>query len=134
MIEERPRPLISSFTAPFWSAARERRLEVQRCDDCATYRFPPDPGCFACGSAQYSWIPVSGDATLWSWTVCYPPMLPFFQARAPWPVAVVQLAEGPRMVAAIEGISPDEYQTGMPLRAAFSKVDEDLTLVVFEKA
>jgi uncharacterized OB-fold protein len=134
MIEERPRPLVTGFAAPFWEAARERRLVVPRCDDCATYRFPPDPGCFACGSARSSWTPVSGEATLWSWTVGYAPMLPFFQARAPWPVAVVQLVEGPRMVTTIAGVVAEDYVVGMPLRATFEDVDEELTLVVFQRA
>jgi uncharacterized protein len=134
MVQERPLPLITGVTAPFWSAARERRLVVQRCDDCGQLRFPPDPGCFACGSARSTWAPVSGRATLYSWTVCHPPLLPFFQQHAPWPVVVVQLEEGPRMVATLAGIPPEDYAVGMPLQAGFEDIDDDVTLIVFQAA
>lgn len=134
MVQERPLPLITGVTAPFWSATRERRLVVPRCDDCGRLRFPPDPGCFACGSPRSTWVPVSGRATLYSWTVCHPPLLPFFQQYAPWPVVVVQLEEGPRMVATLSGIPLESYAVGMPLQAGFEDVDDDVTLVVFHAA
>lgn len=134
MIAERPLPEITPLTEPFWSAAKERRLVVQRCDDCATYRFPPEIGCYRCGSLRSSWVPVSGRATLYSWTVCHPPLLPYFQERAPWLVAVVQLEEGPRMVTNLVGVPAEEYEIGLPLEVDFEEVDEEITLVVFRRA
>jgi uncharacterized OB-fold protein len=134
MIADRPLPEITLLTQPFWSAAKERRLVVQRCDDCETLRFPPEPGCYQCGSLRSSWVPLSGRATLWSWTVCYPPLLPYFAERAPWPVAVVQLEEGPRMVTNLVGMSIEEYAIGVSLVADFEDVSEDVTLVVFRPA
>ena len=134
MIAERPLPEITPLTEPFWSAAKERRLVVQRCDECGALRFPPEPGCCQCASLQSSWVPVSGRATLWSWTLCYPPLLPYFAERAPWPVAVVQLEEGPRMVTHLARVPVEEYAIGMPLIAAFDDVDGEVTLVVFRRA
>ena len=134
MIAERPLPEITPLTEPFWSAARERRLVVQRCGECGTLRFPPEPGCYQCASLRSSWVPVSGRATLWSWTLCYPPLLPYFAERAPWPVAVVQLEEGPRMVTSLAGVPVGEYEIGMPLVADFDDVDDEITLVVFRRA
>ena len=134
MIAERPLPEITPLTEPFWSAAKERRLVVQRCEECGTLRFPPEPGCYRCGSLRSSWAEMSGRATLWSWTLCYPPLLPYFAERAPWPVAVVQLEEGPRMVTNLAGVPVEEYVMGMPLVADFEDVDEEITLVVFRRA
>ncbi len=134
MIADRPLPEITPLTEPFWSAAKARRLVVQRCDDCGALRFPAEPGCYACGSLRSSWVPVSGRATLWSWTACYPPLLPYFAERAPWPVAVVQLGEGPRMVTNVVGVPVEEYEIGMPLVADFEDVTDDVTLVVFRRA
>ena len=134
MPQDRPLPLVSGVTAPFWEAARDRRLVVQRCDDCQAYRFPPDPGCPACGSPRATWTPVSGRAVLYSWTVGHPPMLPFFQARSPWPVAVVQLEEGPRLATNLLDVAVEEYAVGMPLRVDFEDVDGAVTLPAFRKA
>lgn len=134
MIAQRPLPQITPLTEPFWSAAKERRLVLQRCDACAAYRFPPEVACVYCGSSRATWTPASGRATLWSWTVGHPPLLPYFAERAPWPVAVVQLQEGPRMVTDLVDVPVEAYAAGMPLVADFEDVDDDVTLVVFRRA
>ena len=133
MISERPLPEITPLTEPFWSAARSRRLVVQRCDACSAYQFPPELACTACGSPDTRWVPVSGRATLYSWTVAYPPLLPYFQEHAPWPVVAVELEEGPRMFSNLVDVPVDDYRIGMPLQADFQDVDEETTLVVFRR-
>lgn len=134
MIATRPLPEITPLTQPFWSAAKERRLVIQRCDGCAAYRFPPEPACVFCASPNATWTQVSGRATLWSWTVGYPPLLPYFAERAPWPVAVVQLEEGPRMVTNVVGVVIEDYAIGMALLADYGDIDGEITLVVFRRA
>lgn len=133
MIVQRPLPEMTPLTEPFWSAAKERQLVIQRCDACGAYRFPPEPACVYCGSLRATWAPVSGRATLWSWTVGYPPLLPFFAQRAPWPVAVVQLDEGPRMVTNLVNVPVEDYEVGTPLEAAFEDAADGVTLVVFRR-
>ena len=134
MISERPLPEITPLTEPFWTAAKSRRLVVQRCRECGAYRFPPEVACFPCGSSQVDWAPVSGRATLYSWTVAHPPLLPYFQERSPWPVAAVRLEEGPRMVTNLVGVPVGEYRVGMPLQVDFEDVNDEITLVVFRRA
>ena len=134
MIVQRPLPEVTPVTEQFWSALREHRLVVQRCDSCGTLRFPPEVGCFECGSTASTWTELSGRAALWSWTIGHPPLLPFFAERAPWPVAVVQLEEGPRMVTNIADVPVEEYAFGMALVADYEDVADDVTLVVFRRA
>jgi len=134
MIAARPLPEITPLTEPFWSAAREGRLLLQRCDGCAAYRFPPQVACGHCGSRHATWAQVTGRATLWSWTVGYPPLLPYFAERAPWPVAVVQLEEGLRMATNLVDVPVEEYEIGLLLEAAFERIDDEVTLVVFRRA
>ena len=131
MITERPLPAVTPLTEPFWSAARAHRLVMQQCRACDAYRFPPDVGCYSCGSREAAWSPVSGRATLYSWTVTYPPLLPYFQERVPWPVVVVELEEGPRMVTNLLDVAVEEYRIGMSLKVDFEDIDEELSLVVF---
>ena len=134
MVAERPLPKITPLTEPFWSAAKARRLLVQRCEACGAHQFPPERGCPACGSPRMAWVEASGRASLYSWTIAYPPLLPYFAERAPWPIAVVELEEGPRMVTNLVGVPLDDYRVGLPLRAAFEDVDDETTLVVFRRA
>lgn len=131
MITERPLPAVTALTEPFWSAARSHQLVLQQCQACDAYRFPPEVGCYVCSSTEARWSPASGRAKLYSWTVAYPPVLPYFQERVPWPVAVVELEEGPRMVTNLVDVLVDDYRIGMPLQVAFEDIDDDLSLVVF---
>ena len=134
MTSARPLPEITPATEPFWSAARRRQLVLQRCGGCGAYRFPPELACAACGSREAEWAPVSGRATLYTWTVAYPPLLPYFAERAPWPIAVVELAEGPRLITNLAGIAVEDYAIGMALQVDFEDLDETTTLPVFRRA
>lgn len=133
MIAERPLPEITELTAPFWNSAKDRRLVIQRCDECQTYRFPPEPACAECSSLAATWTEVSGRATLYTWTEAYPPLLPYFAERAPWPIAFVELEEGPRMATNLIDIPVSEYEFGMALQAGFEDIADDVTLVVFRR-
>jgi len=134
MLAERPLPDVTPLTEPFWAAARERRLVVQRCESCRAHQFPPEVACTHCGAPDLAWTPVSGRATLYSWTVAHPPLLPYFAQRAPWPVVAVQLEEGPRLVTNLVDVPLEQYEFGMPLQADFEPVSDDVTLVVFRRA
>lgn len=130
---EAPRPLpdITPLTEPFWSAARRHELVMQRCTDCGAYRFPPERGCFECGSAQAEWHPVEPRGTLFTWTVVHPPVLPYFAGKTPFPVAVVELECGVRMVTELRAVPVEAYRSGMPVEASFEDIDDRLALVHF---
>ena len=55
-----PPPMADTITLPFWQAAAEHRLVVQRCTDCAATRHPPSPVCPACRPDGSDWQEVSG--------------------------------------------------------------------------
>jgi uncharacterized OB-fold protein len=134
MVGDRPMPAIEPHTERFWKAARERQLLVPKCGDCQALQFPPETSCTHCGSPSQEWVAVSGRATLYTWTICHPPLLPYFARHAPWPVVCVELAEGVRMVSQIPDVRVEDYAIGMPLVADFEDVDEERTLVVFRPA
>ncbi len=54
--------------------------------------------------------------------------------RLPMVVALVQLPEGVRMVGEMPGVRPDQVRIGLPVRATFVRVDEDLTLPAWRPA
>ena len=134
MVALRPVPAVEPHTEPFWEAVREHRLVLPRCTSCGALQFPPELACTHCGAPERIWESASGRATLYTWTVCHPPLLPYFSEHAPWAVAVVELEEGVRMVARITGLDVDDYRIGIPLVADFEDVDDTHTLVVFRPA
>ncbi len=48
--------------------------------------------------------------------------------QLPFVVALITLTEGVRMVGELLGVPPDRVRIGLPVRAEFVRVDDDLTL------
>jgi uncharacterized OB-fold protein len=129
----RPIPPTSELTQPYWDAARRGEMAVQRCDACGHRPFPPRATCPRCGSTSLSWSPVSGRATVYSYTVAHRPPHPAFAAQVPLVVAIVELEEGPRLFTNIVGCDPAEVVVGMAVEATTEAIDEsDMVLPVFK--
>lgn len=67
----------------FFEAAKEGRLEIQRCADCKTLRHPPAPACPSCRSFSWDTVESTRRCTLHSFTVIHHPKDPAFSTR--WP-------------------------------------------------
>lgn len=117
-------------TQHFWDGTREGELRLQRCDDCSHTYFPPRPFCPTCGSRKVSIVKASGKATLYSYVISHRPAPGF---SAPYAVAVVELAEGPRMMTNIVDCpqTPEALQLDMPLEVTFQKQSDTVTLPIF---
>ena len=46
----------------------------------------------------------------------------------PFVVALVELAEGVRMLGELRGVEPDAVTVGLPVEVEFLRVDDDLTI------
>ena len=131
-IIERPQPVPDAATGPYWAAANEGRLVMPHCKDCGKYHFYPHPLCPHCNSAALDWVAVSGRGTLYSFTVVHRAPSKAFAGDVPYVVAVVELAEGPRLMSNLTGCAPEAAKIGMPVKVAFRKLAESVTLPVFE--
>ncbi|MFF3419630.1 bifunctional MaoC family dehydratase N-terminal/OB-fold nucleic acid binding domain-containing protein [Streptomyces sp. NPDC002698] len=128
----RPRPVINRDNAGFWEGVGRHRLLIQRCTACGTLRFPWLPGCGACGCPDWDTVESGGEGTVYSYVVMHHPPFPAFDP--PYAVALVELAEGVRIVSNVVGVPYDEVRIGMPVRLAFRRYDEDVELPVFRAA
>jgi len=127
-------PGMTKLTAPYWDAARDGRLVVQECRSCGRLTHPPLPACPDCHSTELGWREVSGHGTVYTYTVVRHPTHFAFADRVPYVIALVELAEGPRLISGITGIAPDEVRVGMPVRVVFREVADGVTLPYFEPA
>jgi uncharacterized OB-fold protein len=131
-MSERPLPDSSPRMAPFWSAAREGRLVLQRCGKCGHFHFPPVEICSGCLSSEsLSWVDASGRGEVFSYVVMHQIYHPAFVADAPYTIVDVKLAEGPRMIARVIDCAPAEVRIGMPLDVSFERASEEFYLPVF---
>ncbi|MCK0090713.1 Zn-ribbon domain-containing OB-fold protein [Rhodococcus sp. F64268] len=120
----RPLPLADETTAPFWDAAREHRLTVQRCDSCARYQHLPLGFCPVCGTAELSWKDVSGRAKLYSYTVMHDAPAPGFAGHLPYIVAVAELEEQENLLITTNLVDADpaDLSIGLPLEVTFEEL------------
>ncbi|MGW1890028.1 Zn-ribbon domain-containing OB-fold protein [Streptomyces sp. NPDC002004] len=131
-------PEPDAFTRPYWDAAAAGRLLLRRCRDCGRAHHYPREFCPHCWSADVVWEPASGRATLYTWSVVHRNDLPPFGARTPYVAAVVDLAEGPRMMTEIVDCGAGgetALRIGMELEVAFRRdPDTPETVPVFRPA
>jgi uncharacterized OB-fold protein len=124
-------PAPDDETEPFWAAARDRRLLFKRCADCGAPHFYPRPFCPRCWSANVAWEEASGDAVLYTWSVVHQNDLPPFPEQVPYVAAVVDLAEGPRLMTNVVECDPATLAVGMALRVAYEARTDEVTVPVF---
>jgi len=127
----RPLPLIDDLNRPYWEAAQHAELSMQRCSQCAAFRYPPAPVCAHCGSADYEWARLSGRGSVNSFVVFHRAYLAGFDV--PYAVALVDLEEGPKLYANLVDVPLDSITIGMPVEARFVPVSQDISLVQFAR-
>ena len=117
-------------TAPYWEAANRGELQIQQCNACGMHYFYPRTACPRCGSTDVTWVTVSGRGRLHTYVINHRPA-PGFEDEAPYAIAVVELEEGPRMMANIVGVpnTPDELELDMPLEVRFESRGEQMVPV-----
>jgi uncharacterized OB-fold protein len=130
--------VIDAHSAPFFEGCRKGELRVQQCSATSRLIFPPRPLSPWAPHAKPSWTRVSGRGTIWSFVVPHPPLLPPFDALAPYNVILVALDEDPavRLVgnllpaegAGIGDIDPAAIRIGARVRVVFERVTDEITL------
>jgi hypothetical protein len=121
------RPPTSPDTEFFWAGTKAGELRIQRCGECGALRHPPGPACLSCGALRNQGYQVAaGTGTVYSYVVHRHPPVPGKQL--PIIVALVELTEGPRVMAELTGIDPEKVHIGMPVRTRFIPIDDDLVL------
>jgi uncharacterized OB-fold protein len=130
---KRSLPQPTPETQPYWDGTKVEELRLQRCNECTHIYFPPRPFCPKCASRQVSWIKASGRASLYSYVIHHRAMPGF---TPPYSIAVVELAEGPRMMTNIVGCpqTPAALQLDMPLEVTFVSASDTITLPQFKPA
>jgi len=132
------KPLPSEFNAdeldqPFWDAAAQHRLVVHQCKVCKR-RYWPASSCVQHGDKDMEWVPVSGRAKVYTYTVFHRPFLIERQKEVPYNVAVVELEEGPLMFTNIVGCANSDIKIGMSVRVVWEDVQPGVTLPKFSPA
>jgi uncharacterized OB-fold protein len=103
-------------------------LCVQRCTDCGRWRQPPRRFCASCSSAACDFEPVSGRGRVLTFAVSHRSLDPGWAASLPLATLVVELDEGPRIIAATD-LDPTNVRIGLPVELRIDPRGEDFALI-----
>ena len=127
----KPKPRPAPESSPYWEAAKEHRLALPQCYDCAQFWFPPSRTCPHCLSMNFAFKSVSGRGKVFSFVTFHRVYRPAFAEDVPYVVALVELDEGPRLLTNILGVSPDEVRCEMAVEVVFDDYDADVSIPKF---
>jgi uncharacterized protein len=125
----RPQPVPTPETKHFWDGTALGELRLQRCRDCRSMYFPPQPYCPRCAGDQVDVVGASGRGFLYSYVISHL-AAPGFEA--PYVIGVVELEEGPRLLTNIVDVAPeaDHLPLDLPVEAVYQTVG-DVALPLF---
>jgi uncharacterized OB-fold protein len=101
---------------------------------CDSFLHPGARFCTECLSEELDWQQASGAGTLHTFGVMHQRYGTGWDAEIPYNVAIVELAEGPRLTTNIVGCPNADLRVGMALEVAFEKVAEEVYLARFRPA
>jgi len=130
-----PVPLVEPLTEPFWSAAREGRLVIQRCTGCGTFRHLPHVLCAVCQSSASDWVASAGRGTVFTYTIVTHPVHAAVVDSVPYAVVVVELDDCGQVLVPSNVVDcpPDEVAVGMPVEVVFERVTDEITIPRFRR-
>jgi uncharacterized OB-fold protein len=97
------------------------RFMLQHCPTSGRYEFYPRVAEPASGDENLQWLEASGLGTVYSVTI------------VPYAVALIDLAEGPRLMSTVEGLPLTDIVIGMQVKARIAERD-GRHLILFEPA
>lgn len=109
----RPDLVTTPLSQPFWDRANSGEFLIQACADCGHRQHYPRNICTDCWSENLTWMTASGTGIVWTFTVVEKPGHPAWVAETPYAIALVELAEGPRVMSRIIACPPAEVAVGM---------------------
>ena len=103
-----------------WLEALEQgRFLLQRRASTGAFIFPPRVAEPRSGATDLEWVPACGEGRVYAVTVISPR-----PPVAPYTVALVDLAEGPRVMGRVEGLAPDQVAIGLAVTAQVGRIDD----------
>lgn len=124
-----PQPVANADSKPYWDAAREGRLVIRKCKACGELHFMPRHLCPTCWSDELEWVGAKGSGSVHSYTIVRRASDPTFAPLVPYAIALIDLDEGPRMMANIVGEDALATRIGDRVEVRFEDRGDDGAMV-----
>jgi len=129
----KPLPTITELTRPFWTAAKQGKLVLQKCQRCGTFQFHPKAWCIDCGSRELQWTDAQPHRTVYSHTISRSVAMNFpgWQAELPVLMCLIDLDDGCRMYGQVTDCAPEALHIGMRVQVHFESISEEAGIPKF---
>ena len=125
--------MMAHVSAPmYWRTIPQRyRLTGKRCRECGRISFPPKGICPSCGKGDsFDDVALTGRGKVYTFsTIAAGSAPPEFaeqeRTTGPYPIAIVELEEGPRVTGQLADVDPKDVRIGMPVRAELRRIYEE---------
>lgn len=115
-------------TPRFWREIDERyAMKGVKCGHCGDVLFPSRTLCPKCRHESFGKMTpykLSGEGVIEQVTVVHAPPAGF-ELQAPYTLALIRLAEGPRVTAQVADAKPGEAKVGKKVRSVFRRINEE---------
>jgi uncharacterized OB-fold protein len=97
--------LATELTRPYWDGLHEGELTLQRCQACGRWQHYPRRLCRWCWSTELTFAGASGRGTVIAVALSHRTPKQGLRERLPMSLGLVALAEGPVLMACVDGES-----------------------------
>jgi uncharacterized protein len=125
-------PMPTADSEVFWEGCRSGVLLIPRCRVCGELNWFPRAMCRRCSADDLEWVQMSGSGTVYSFSVVSRPPSPDLPDS--YVLALVDLAEGVRLMTHIVDCPPEAVQIGLPVVLRFERLTDEISLPVFALA
>jgi uncharacterized protein len=134
---DRPLPQpITPEARPYWDGLKQEKLMLPKCGDCGHVFWYPRVLCPRCHSRRITWTQSGGKGKLYAFEIAHQSFNKAMKVRPPYILAMIELAEGPRLLSNLIGIEADPkvVKIDMPVEVVFSKLTDEVTIPLFQPA
>ena len=114
--------------ARFWREIPQRyNLIGNKCEECGQVFFPPRESCPKCrrkSMGKIKEIKLTGKGEIVTYSIIHVGPEEF-EDQVPYPIAIIQLDEGPRITAQIVDCDIHDVKIGMKVKSTFRKIQQD---------
>ncbi|HKE74647.1 MAG TPA: OB-fold domain-containing protein [Acidimicrobiales bacterium] len=127
-------PPVSPVSKPFWDASRDQRFVLPWSTASGKAMWYPREVDPQAPDAAIEWREASGDGVVYAASVHHRPGPGRDEADGPYVVALIELAEGVRMMSNVVGCEPYDVAVGMPVRLVWEPLSDGRHLPQFTPA
>ncbi|MEO3858607.1 OB-fold domain-containing protein [Acrocarpospora sp. B8E8] len=122
-----PVPEVDAVSRPFFEALDRGEFVLQRFPDGRWQHYPRPPELYPV-DGRPDFQAASGHGEVHTFTIIRQSGVPYHKARLPYVVAIIETAEGVRLMGNVTDVPVDDVTIGMPVQVYGVRVAEGLAL------